>query len=97
MEIIVNQCNLQIDEIKDFNQKVRAILIDGENILVANYGDVLLLPGGSIDKDESIEQALLRELKEEIGIPYKYSDFDYLATISFYQKDFVFQHISQNH
>lgn len=88
MEIIVNQCNLQISEIKDFNQKVRAILIDGENILVANYGDVLLLPGGSIDKDESIEQALLRELKEEIGIPYKYSDFDYLATISFYQKDY---------
>ena len=35
MEIIVNQYNLQIDEIKDFNQKVRAILIDGENILVA--------------------------------------------------------------
>ncbi|CAH9049465.1 RNA pyrophosphohydrolase [Pseudoalteromonas holothuriae] len=48
----------------------RAIVLDGEKILLlytARYDDYSL-PGGGIDKNETIEQALLRELQEETGV-----------------------------
>ena len=88
MNIIINENNLNNDEIENFSTKVRALLLDGERILVANYGNVMLLPGGSVDDNETVEQAIVRELKEEIGVEYQFSDFEYLATISFYQKDY---------
>ncbi|BBN82454.1 DNA mismatch repair protein MutT [Pseudoalteromonas sp. A25] len=47
----------------------RAIVIKGEEILLlytARYDDYSL-PGGGMDKHETIEQALLRELQEETG------------------------------
>lgn len=88
MNIIINETNLKNDEIENFSTKVRAILLDEGHILVANYGNVILLPGGSVDNNETVEQALIRELSEEIGVQYKYSDFDFLATISFYQNNY---------
>jgi 8-oxo-dGTP pyrophosphatase MutT (NUDIX family) len=48
---------------------VRAIVVKDEQILLVytqRYDD-FSLPGGGIDKDESHEQALKRELREEIG------------------------------
>lgn len=88
MNIIINENNLNNDEIGTFSTKVRALLLDGNRMLIANYGNVLLLPGGSIDDSETTEQALIRELKEEIGIEYLQQELEYLATISFYQKDY---------
>lgn len=48
---------------------VRAIILQGEQILLVytkRYDD-FSLPGGGIDAGESNEQALARELREEIG------------------------------
>ena len=56
----INENNLNNDEIGTFSTKVRALLLDENRILIANYGNVLLLPGGSIDDSETTEQALIR-------------------------------------
>lgn len=48
---------------------VRAIILDGEEILLlytARYDDYSL-PGGGVDADESISDALIREVEEETG------------------------------
>jgi len=48
---------------------VRAIVLNGDNILLMyteRYHDYTL-PGGGVDSSESLEQALIRELKEETG------------------------------
>ena len=53
MELVINEDNLQFEEIQEFSSKVRAILVDGNNrILIANYGNVILLPGGKVDEGE---------------------------------------------
>ena len=73
---IINDDNLKNNEVKKFSTKVRAILIDENNqILIANYGGVILLPGGKVDEGESLSAAISRELKEEIGSYYKSKEF----------------------
>ncbi len=43
-------------------------IIDGKVILVLNEHGEWDLPGGKLGKDESLEQGLIREMKEELGI-----------------------------
>ena len=89
MIVDINENNLKFNEIQDFSYKVRAVLIDeNENVLVANYGGVYLLPGGSLDNNESISDALIRELTEELGENYNSSELNYLSCINYYQKNY---------
>jgi len=86
--ITINEHNLCIYDIRDFSSKVRGILVKDNKILVANYGGVYLLPGGSIEKNESKEEAIIRELKEETGINYRDIDLENIFTLVYYQKDY---------
>ena len=89
MGIKINDDNLNLSEVQEFNSKVRAFLVDSNNnVLIANYGNVILLPGGSIDKDETNEEAIIRELVEETGCNYTAEELEFLNTIEFYQRDY---------
>jgi mutator protein MutT len=89
MEITINENNLTISDIEEINTKVRAIIINDQNkILVANYGNVLLLPGGKVDAGETYLNAIIRELREELGYEYKEEDLNYFKTITYYQKNY---------
>lgn len=43
-------------------------LLLGKNIKGGVYADCWVVPGGGIEKDEAYLQALLREVKEEVGL-----------------------------
>ncbi|MGB4759438.1 MAG: NUDIX hydrolase [Candidatus Saccharimonadales bacterium] len=54
---------------KHFYVGIKAIIIRGDKVLLlkdSSRPDFWDVPGGRIDDNESIEQALLRELKEEL-------------------------------
>lgn len=89
MNLVINEDNLQFSQIQDFSSKVRVILIDENNrILIANYGNVILLPGCKVDNGETIYEAITRELSEELGQDYNAEELDFFVTLNYYQKNY---------
>ena len=86
--IIINDSNLNNNEIQKIGNKVRAILLSDNKILVSHYGGDVLLPGGSIDKGETAVDAIIRELKEETGIVYDVNSLKELLFLEYYQPNY---------
>ena len=90
MEVItINEDNLKKCDIEKSSIKVRAILYHNDNILVANYNGIYLLPGGKVESNESIYDALQRELLEETGVLYTESELKPILKLRYYQKDYL--------
>lgn len=65
---------------------VAAIITDGDKIYATQRGygefkDGWEFPGGKVEEGETSEEALIREIKEELGIEIKVDD--YLTTIEY--------------
>lgn len=59
-----------------FKYRVSGIFIYDNKLLVDKYGDNgYCLPGGYVNMGESSENAIIRELKEEIGLDFKIVNF----------------------
>ncbi|MGG0648853.1 NUDIX domain-containing protein [Bacillus mycoides] len=59
-----------------FHHIVRAIMIKDEKLLVTEYiGHHYFLPGGHVEIGESAENALIRELREELGVTCSIKQF----------------------
>lgn len=54
-----------------FRPSVYGVIIDSEKVLLARQWDGYDFPGGGINLGETIEQALIREVKEETGFDVK--------------------------
>lgn len=88
-EIINNRLELDDENIDVEKEKVRALIINSHGeATVCNYGDVYLLPGGKIEKNESKLDALKREIKEELGLEFNDKEIIPLVTYTDYQKDY---------
>lgn len=68
-QTIFNEDNLREDEIDEVVTRVKVYLINSNNeILIANSAGGYQLPGGHVEEGETLEQAVIREIKEETGI-----------------------------
>lgn len=67
-EIIHNNDNLNDNEITELVVRTKALILNGDNLLLANQDDVLQFPGGHLEENETLNECLKREILEETGI-----------------------------
>lgn len=83
MEII--RINEKLDNVDKENVKVRLLSIKDGNLVVANYAGFYMLPGGKIDENETLMDALVREVREEVGFKIDESRVQELVIVDNYQ------------
>lgn len=89
MMIDYNPNNLEEKDVEEEEEKVRLLIKnDNDEILVANYGGAYLLPGGKVDDNEFVIEALKREINEEVGPNIDESLISLISTFNYYQKDY---------
>ena len=68
-EIIYNTDNLKESEMTKTVTRAKVILVNSKDeILLANGSNTYFLIGGHVEDNESLEDCLIREVKEETGI-----------------------------
>lgn len=66
--------------------KVRLLSIVGNKLVVANYANNYMLPGGKVDTGESLIDALIREISEETGEVLNKNEIKKLVTVDDYEE-----------
>lgn len=100
-KLVCSVCEFQF--YRNAASAVAAVILFNDELLVGKRGrkpckGLLDLPGGFVDPGESLEQALFRELQEELGLQlseakylssgsnrYHYGDVDYDTTDAFFE------------
>ncbi len=65
---------------------VYAVIIENNKILLTRQWDGYSLIGGGLEKGETVEEAIIREVKEESGLDIEPGDVFYHAT-TFFKRD----------
>lgn len=66
-DVFGKQYNVPVDEL-NIRVGVYAVIIEGGKILLTRQWDGYSLIGGGVEKGETIEEAIIREVKEETGL-----------------------------
>lgn len=67
-KIIYNEESLKEEDINEVVVRAKALIINDGKILLGNERDILQFPGGHLEKQETLEDCLRREVLEETGI-----------------------------
>lgn len=87
--MLINLDHLEKKKINSRVHKVRAIIMNDEGkIYITNMDNSYNLPGGRVEGHEDLEDALNRELAEELGICVAKKEIKYIGNITFWHKGF---------
>ena len=87
--ILYNRNKLKEQDINNNIKKVKALLItSNKEILLGFERQTYQFPGGHVEDDENLIEAIQREVKEETGIELQKDDFKPFFEIKYYIKDY---------
>ena len=70
-----NNYNVNEENVKSIVTRVKAFIINDKNeVMLGHSKDCVQLPGGHRENDEELEETLLREIGEEVGIQLDLND-----------------------
>lgn len=88
-EIIYNEDKLKDEEINEWVKRAKILVVNSKDeLLLAHTDDNYYLLGGHVDGDESDNECLIREIKEEAGIEYDPKVDKPFVSIKYYCKDY---------
>lgn len=67
-ETIYNHDYLKNEDITEVVTRIKALIINDKNIILGNENNIYQFPGGHLEKNETFEECLKREILEETGI-----------------------------
>lgn len=87
-EILHNEDGLREEDITELVIRTKALLLNKDDILLANEDDVLQFPGGHVEDGEELTDCLKREILEETGIEIDDSEIgECFQKVTFMNKD----------
>lgn len=91
IEKIYNYDNITPDKIDEVTTRARAILINSNDEVLMCYSNGLQhyeFPGGHLENNETLEEGLKREIKEETGITIDEKRINPFYVIKYYCKNY---------
>ena len=83
-EIIINDHNLTEDEMESSVVRVKGLIINSKGkILLAHNNNTYQFPGGHVDDNETADECVVREIKEETGIDVSVTEAPFLCIKTF--------------
>ena len=75
-EYIHNYNNLKDEDITEIVIRIKALLINNNNIILGYERGIYQFPGGHLEEKETFEECIKREIMEETGINIKDNQID---------------------
>lgn len=87
-KIIINDNQLQEEEIEMRVIRVKGLLLNSRGkILLAHNNNTYQFPGGHVEENESMDECIIREIKDETGISLEITEEPFLC-IETYDADY---------
>jgi len=87
-KIVINNYGLKEEDMTEVVRKVKLFIINNNNEMLLGYcNNEYQCPGGRVEKDESLVDAINREIKEETGIELNLVEIHPFACSFGYYKD----------
>ena len=88
-KIIYNIDNLTDKDINHIATRIKVVIKNSKDeILICYSNNNYFFPGGHLEKGESIEECLTREIKEEVGITLPIIKREPFMSIEYYNKNY---------
>jgi len=88
-EIVFNNNSLNISDIDEKVVRTKAIIVNSKDEIMLGYSNnTYQFPGGHLKDGETLEECLLREIKEETGIELESGLEEPIAVIRDFKKDY---------
>ena len=86
--IIINKDSLKKEDVEEKVIRVKALIINSSGkILIAHNNNTYQFPGGHLEDNESIDDCIVREIKEETGVSLEIKEGPFLC-ISIYDNNY---------
>lgn len=87
--VFINEDNLEKKDLDYEVIRVKGIIVNGnDEVLLAHNNNTFQLVGGHLEEREDMEEALLREVKEETGIEIKDINGPFMLVEAYYKNYF---------
>ena len=88
-QIIINESNLKEEEINKTVLRAKLLIINSKDEILLGYGyNNYQILGGHLEENETFDECIVREIKEEAGITIKEEKRSPILTIIYMCKDY---------